>query len=259
MNGNIYCQQTDFIATVTLANPGKRNALDLAMWTALAATMRELAADTSLRCVIVRGEGDEAFAAGGNIEEFLTARDTVERAEVYHGEVGAALRAIAECPHPTIAAIHGACLGGGLEIASQCDLRLSGQSALFGAPINLLGFSMYPEEMQGLLKLVGSATMLELLLEGRILNAAEALARGLVTRVVADDRLDAEVEASARRIATGAPLVARWHKQWVRRLQHEQVLTPEELRESFAFLDTADYHEGLQAFLAKRKPEFKGC
>jgi enoyl-CoA hydratase len=112
--------------------------------------------------------------------------------------------------------------------------------------------------MEGLLRLAGTATVLELLLEGRILCAAEALAKGLVTRVVADREVIAEAYASARRICEGAPLVARWHKQWVRRLQQGLALSEQELRASFAFLDSEDYREGLSAFLEKRKPQFRG-
>lgn len=259
MSGRILCQINKQTATVTLDHPAKRNALDLGMWSALAETLRTLAADDSLRCVVLRGAGGEAFAAGGDIEEFLSKRETLEHAEIYHAEVVGALRAIGECPHPTIAAIQGPCMGGGLEIAGQCDLRLCSKTARFGVPINRLGFSMYPEEMQGLLRLAGPATTLELLIEGRILDADEALMRGLVTRVIPDAQLDAEVDACARRIAEGAPLVARWHKHWVRRLQSPEALSADELRSSFAYLDSADYQEGLHAFLEKRKPEFRGC
>jgi enoyl-CoA hydratase len=172
----------------------------------------------------------------------------------YHGCVGKALRAIADCPHPTLALIQGACIGGGLEIAGQCDLRIAGESARFGAPINRAGFSMYPEEMAGLLRLIGPAVVLEILLEGRIFSATEALQKGLLTRVVGDAQLEDEVAAAARRISDGAPLVARWHKQWAKRLQQGTPLSEEELRASFAFLDTRDYQEGISAFLEKRKP-----
>ncbi|MFA7292830.1 MAG: enoyl-CoA hydratase-related protein [Rhodocyclaceae bacterium] len=259
MAGSIHCCRDGSVATVRIANPGKLNAVDLGMWQQLDATISALSADDSLRCLILRGEGDEAFAAGGDLEEFLTARNTVDRAMHYHGCVGRALRAIGNCPHPTIARIQGACIGGGLEIASQCDLRIAGESARFGAPINRIGFSMYPEEMAGLLQLAGPAVVLEILLEGRILSAAEALQKGLLTRVVPDAQVADEADAAARRICDGAPLVARWHKQWAKRLQQEQPLTHEELRASFAFLDTDDYQEGLAAFLSKRKPVFKGC
>jgi enoyl-CoA hydratase/carnithine racemase len=258
MPGSIHSSITGNIATITVANPGKLNAVDLGMWQRLEATINTHSADDSLRCVILRGEGEEAFAAGGDLEEFLTARDTVDRAMHYHGCVGRALRAIGNCPHPTIARIHGACIGGGLEIAGQCDLRIAGETSRFGAPINRIGFSMYPEEMAGLLQLVGPAVVLEILLEGRILSAAEALQKGLLTRVVPDVQVADEVDAAARRICDGAPLVARWHKQWAKRLQHDTPLSAGELRDSFAFLDTEDYKEGLAAFLAKRKPVFKG-
>lgn len=258
MSGRILASRDGDIATVTLSNPEKLNAVNYAMWCDLAAAMAELSADSSLRCVVLTGAG-EAFAAGGDIEEFLVNRANLEQALHYHDKVGAALDAVRDCPHPTVALIRGACVGGGLEIAGNCDLRIAGEGAKFGAPINKLGFSMYLGEMSGLLALAGPALMSEILLEGRILSAAEAYAKGLLTRVVADAQLEDEVTATARRIAAGAPLVARWHKQWMRRLASGAPLTQEEKAASFAFLDTADYKEGLDAFLAKRKPAFKGC
>mgnify|MGYP000869563678 CR=1 FL=1 len=208
MPGTILSQRAGPIATVTLANPGKLNAIDLAMWERLEAVMLDFAQDPEIRCVVLRGEGEEAFAAGGDLEEFVSRRTTLAQALHYHGEVAAALKAIADCPHPTVALIRGACIGGGLEIAGACDLRICGESSRFGAPINRLGFSMYPGEMEGLLRLAGPAVMKEILLEGRILTAAEAYAKGLVSRVVADDEVAEESYATARRICAGAPLVA---------------------------------------------------
>jgi len=248
------------IATVTLNNPTKLNAVNAAMWQRLREVMEGLSADEGLRCVVLRGAGEKAFAAGGDIEEFLTQRDTLEKALIYHEEwVAQALNAIRDCLHPTVALIQGACIGGGLEIAGQCDLRICGRSARFGAPINKLGFSMAPAELTGLLALAGPAVVLELLLEGRILGADEAYEKGLVTRVVADDEVAEETYATARRIAAGAPLVARAHKRLVRRLAAvSQGLTFEEVKASFAFLDSEDYREGLSAFLEKRSPQFRG-
>ena len=254
---NVDLYQEGEIATLTLNNPGKLNAIDLGMWVQLAENMAKLAVDRNTRCIVLRGAGSEAFAAGGDLEEFVTARATLDQALHYHGQVATALNAIADCPHPTVALIQGACIGGGLEIAGACDLRICNESARFGAPINRLGFSMYPGEMEGLLKLAGAAVMKEILLEGRILNAVEAYEKGLVTRVVPDAQVVDEAYASARRICAGAPLVAGWHKQWIRRLQSGRPLNDEEKAASFAFLETEDYKEGLAAFLEKRKPVFK--
>jgi enoyl-CoA hydratase/carnithine racemase len=245
------------VATLSLNNPGKLNAINLEMWNQLAEKMAEISLNHGIRCVVLRGAGNDAFAAGGDLEEFVTARTTLEQALHYHGQVAIALQAIDNCPHPTVALIQGACIGGGLEIAGVCDFRICGESARFGAPINRLGFSMYPGEMEGLLRLAGPAVMKEILLEGRILNATEAYAKGLVTRVVADNETETEAYATAKRICAGAPLVAGWHKQWIRRLLDGTPLSDEEKAASFAFLDTEDYKEGLAAFLAKRKPAFK--
>jgi enoyl-CoA hydratase/carnithine racemase len=247
------------IATVTLFNPDKLNALNAAMWRRLKLVMDELSADDALRCVILRGEG-RTFAAGGDLEEFLTLRDTLDKARVYHGEwVAGALAAVAECRHPTVAAIEGPCIGGGLEIAAACDLRIAGEGAKFGAPIMKLGFAMYAGELAGLLALAGPATALEILLEGRILGAHAAYERGLVTRVVADADVQAEALATARRIAAGAPLAARMHKRLVRRLAAAaRSLGEQEIRDNFSFLDSADYREGMAAFFEKRPPQFTG-
>ena len=245
------------IATLTLNNPGKLNAINLAMWQQISAHLRQVSASPQIRCLIIRGAGDEAFAAGGDLEEFVTGRATLAQALHYHGQVAEALNAIADCPHPTVAMIHGACVGGGLEIAGACDLRLCSEASRFGAPINRLGFSMYPGEMEGLLRLVGAAVLKEILLEGRIMGAREAYEKGLVNRVLPDAQLADEVAATARRIAAGAPLVAGWHKQWIRRLENGQPLSDAEKAASFAFLETEDYREGLSAFLEKRKPQFK--
>ena len=257
MNPDILCERDGTIATVTLFNPDKLNALNAAMWRKLRATMDQLAADESLRCIVLRGEGP-VFAAGGDLEEFRSARATVDLALAYHEAVGAALTAIEICPQPTLAAILGPCVGGGLEIACACDLRIAGEGAKFGAPIMKLGFSMYPGELAGLLRLAGPAVAKEILLEGRLLSAAEAYAKGLLTRVVADEVVEQEALATARRIAAGAPLVARWHKQWIARLLQDRPLSLEEKRASFDFLATADYAEGLAAFLEKRPPRFTG-
>ena len=219
MNGEILVTRAGPVATVLLSNPAKLNALTVAMWRDLASVMRQLSDDDGLRCVVLRGAGTAAFAAGADIAEFATLRNTVEQGKVYHRElVYGALRAVGECRHPTVAMIHGACAGGGLELACQCDLRIAGESARFGVPINRLGFAIAYDELAAVLPLVGRAVALEILVEGRVWNADEALAKGLLTRLVTDAELAAETGATVQRIIAGAPLVARWHKQFIRRL-----------------------------------------
>ena len=154
--------------------------------------------------------------------------------------------------------INGICVGGGLEIAANCDLRICGESSRFGAPVNKLGLVMAHAELRGLLQLVGRATALEILLEGRVFGAQEAKEKGLVTRVVPDDKVEEEAYATARRIADGAPLVARWHKQFAARLADPRPLTEAEIDEGYACFGTEDFRIGYRAFLDKSKPQFKG-
>jgi len=248
------------VATVILSNPGKLNALTVSMWRELKRAMEELSADDGLRCIVLRGGGDEAFAAGADIAEFARVRDNLEQGKVYHRRhVHGALQAVGECRHPTVAMIHGPCVGGGLEIACQCDLRISGESGRFGVPISRLGFAVAYDELAALLPLTGRAVALEILVEGRVWDAAEAYAKGLLTRVVPDGKLEEEAYSAARCIAEGAPLVNRWHKRFVRRLTPQPApLTEAEIEENFAYFASEDYRIGMRAFLEKRKPRFKG-
>ena len=229
MAGFVSLDRGEVTATVTLNNPERMNALDTTMWRELEKAFVALSADDQLRCVVLRGAGDEAFAAGADVAEFATVRSNREQALAYARVTHAALQAVANCLHPVIAQIHGACVGGGLEIASMCDMRIC-----------------------------GSATALEILLEGQVFGADEALAKGLLNRVVPDAEVEREVQATVTRIIEGAPLVARWHKRFLRRLGDPAPVTEAEMDECYACFDTEDFRIGYRAFLDKGKPLFKG-
>jgi len=258
MNPTVLIERQDTLAIVTLSHPGKMNALTLSMWQDLRDVMTELSADTRLRCVVLRGAGEQAFAAGADVGEFPLVRANAVQARHYAEVTSAAMRAVAECPHPVIAMIHGVCVGGGLEIAALCDLRICGSSSRFGAPVGKLGLVMSYDEMAGLVALAGRSTAMEILLEGRILDANDAYVKHLVTRVVPDAEVESETLATARRISQGAPLIARWHRAAARQLEAGQAPTAEQLDASYFCYETEDFQIGLNAFIAKTKPQFKG-
>ena len=258
MSELIALERSGAVATVVLDRPEKLNALTKPMWRLLGETIDALSADDTLRCVIVRGAGEKAFSPGNDIAEFATERANKAQAIDYGRVMPATARAFSACRHPLVAQIHGICVGGGLEIAALCDLRICAASSRFGAPIKNLGLVMAYPEMAPLVRLAGLDVALEILLEGRIFDANEAKEKRLVTRVVADDQVAAEAWATAQRIADGAPLVARWHKQFARRLADPRPLTDAEYDECFACFDTEDFRIGYAAFLAKQKPSFVG-
>jgi enoyl-CoA hydratase len=246
------------IATVVLNRPEKLNAMNKPMWRQLASAMDTLSADDGIRCVVVRGAGEKAFCPGADIAEFDTERSNSAQAADYGRLVHSATASLADCRHPVIAQIHGLCVGGGLLVASLCDIRICGESSRFGVPVKNLGLVEAYAEMEPLVRLAGADVALEILLEGRIFGAAEAKEKRLVTRVVPDTQVEAEVLASAQRIAEGAPLVARWHKKFARRLSDARPVSEAEARECFECFDTEDFRIGWAAFLAKRKPVFVG-
>ena len=258
MPGEILLEREGDVATITLSNPGKLNALDLAMWKRLGEVMRALDADRRLRAIVMRGAGAEAFAAGADISEFEKTRRNSKVSRQYGKQLEKTMDSIAGCRHPIVAMIRGACAGGGVEIITQCDLRICGASSRFGIPIAKLGLVVGYGELKGLIDLVGRAAAMEILLEGRMLSAAQAKDMGLVNRVVADDQVEEEARTAARRIAEGAPLVARWHKKFARRLAQPRPVTKAERDEAYDCFDTEDFREGVKAFLEKRKPGFKG-
>jgi len=258
MTDSILVDHDGPIATITLNRPEKLNAMTKPMWVRLSAVLKELSAGDDVRCIVLRGAGGKSFSPGNDIGEFETERSNPEQGKAYGKVLHRALTLLQDCAIPTVALIEGICVGGGLEIAACCDIRICGESSRFGVPIKNLGLVMAHAELAALIRLAGRDVALEILLEGRIFDAAEARNKGLVTRVVADGDVETEAFAAARRIADGAPLVARWHKKFARRLADPAPLTEAEQDEGFACYGTEDFQTGYRAFLSKTKPEFKG-
>lgn len=258
MSDTILFERDGPIAIITLNRPEKLNALTRPMWQRLGEVARGVGSMDDVRCVVLRGAGDEAFAPGNDISEFPTERSNTEQARRYGAIMHSTIEALWALPQPVVAMIKGVCVGGGLEIASLADIRICGASSRFGAPINRLGLVMAYAEIKCLIDLVGESNALEILFEGRIFTASEARHKGIVNRVVPDAQVEAETMATARRIVEGAPLVARWHKKFVRRLRQGTPLSQAEIDEGFACFGTEDFQIGYKAFLAKEKPKFIG-
>jgi enoyl-CoA hydratase/carnithine racemase len=246
------------IAQVLLDGPEKHNVLSRDGWRALAHALVDLSGHEDLGCVVIRGAGRRAFSAGSDISAFAEQRDTEEDVREYSDAIGSGMRAVRDCVHPTLAVIEGLCVGGGLEIAACCDVRICGESSRFGAPINRLGLTMSHDELEPLVTLLGSGPVLEVLLTGDLIDAERAREIGLVSRIAPDDEVATAGEALARQIASGAPLVNRLHKKFIRRLQDGAPLTQDERAEAHDAFATDDYREGRAAFLEKRDPDFTG-
>jgi enoyl-CoA hydratase/carnithine racemase len=259
MAGAITQAHSGTVARVTLANPGKHNAIDVAMWRDLRVAFEQLQrlppADAPL-AVIVCGEGGQ-FASGGDIAEFAGFRFDEARLHDFHENIVApALQAMLDCDIPLLAQIEGACIGGGLEIAACCDIRIAGSSCRFGAPIARLGFPMAPGELLLLSRIVSAPVLREMLLEARLLGATRALADGLVHSVVADADVAAHTLERAGHIASLSPQAARLNKRTLRQIAAGGP-TPAERRAHFNYADSAQHREGIAAFLEKRPPHFQ--
>ena len=247
------------VARVTLSHPGKLDAMSRAMWRELRDAFIAIQNARELRCVIVGGSNG-GFCAGGDIAEYPQFRFHPESLRRFHEEdVWGGLAAMLACEVPVIAQIEGACMGAGIEIACCCDIRIAGATARFGAPIARLGFPMAPREAQLVAAVAGEATLREMLLEAVQLDAREMKARGFLQRVVPNEGLALEVQASAERIAQLAPQAARMNKRTLRRLAGQPPdapLPPDLLERAYDYATSAEHREGISAFLEKRSPRF---
>ncbi|MGD9830399.1 MAG: enoyl-CoA hydratase [Hyphomicrobiaceae bacterium] len=244
---------------IVIDNPTRMNAFTADMWRALPRLIRAAEADAAVRVVVLRGEGERAFSAGADISEFETNRAGAQVRE-YDELNHEAFEVLAASAKPTIAMIRGFCMGGALEVAACCDLRIAAEGSQFAIPAAKLGIGYNPRWVKPLLGVVSAAAAKELLYTGRRFDHDEARAMGLLNRVVPAERLRAAVMETAAAIAENAPLSVLAAKRSI----DELVAKPENA--DFAALDalveacfmSEDYAEGRRAFLEKRKPKFSG-
>jgi len=245
------------IATVLLNRPATHNAITLAMYTALPMIMTDLASDPSVRVVVFRGAGTKAFASGADISEFERVRGDAVSARAYNEKVAAAERAIEEFPKPTIAMIHGYCIGGGAGLALATDLRFGDEHTKVAITPAKLGLVYGLESTRRLVDLVGPARAKWMLMSGEQIHAEDALRLGLLDELVPADTLEDRTYDFARLLTTRAQFSVRAAKTMVNRIVDGQRTDDEltaHLRDSC--FDTADYREGVRAFLEKRPPRF---
>ncbi len=245
---------------LVLNRPQVRNALNLRTWSRIAEGVAELEGDADVRVIIMRGATPEAFISGADISEFPALRADAEQARAYREAPGRAIGTMLNSTKPIIAMISGVCVGGGVQVALSCDVRIASRGTRFGVPAARLGLAYPLDGVLALAQIVGPANARDILLSARLFDAEEAYAMGLVNRLVDVDKLETEVRDYALKMATNAPLTMSAAKTAIR----EALKDPAE-RDTKAVaaavarcFDSEDYREGVRAFMEKRRPRFLG-
>lgn len=248
------------IGWVIFNNPEKRNAISPDMYEAMRAALEDYATDPAVRVVILRGAGDKAFISGADISKFGENRSTPEQVRASDAISEAANRALRECPKPTIAMIHGYCMGGGLGVAIACDLRIAAEGSRFGVPAAKLSVGYRYSGLQRLSDIVGPSFTAEIFYTARQFSSEEALRMGLVNRVVPPAELEAYVMNYAKTMAGNAPLTLAAVKRCLIEMRKDPGERDLELCQSMveACFASQDFIEGRTAFMEKRKPAFQG-
>lgn len=258
--GKMLAEVTSGIGLITFNQPEKRNAMSVEMWQGMGEILDDFAADPAVRAVVLTGAGEKAFVSGADISQFEKNRGNAEAQEEYDRLTSAGRVKLALFPKPVIARIRGFCLGGGLGIAIQADLRIASSDAQFGIPAARLGIAYGFEAVRTLVSLVGPAHARMILYTGARIDAAEALRIGLVNRVVEPAALAETTAALARTLAENAPLSLAASKLAVAAALKDPADRDLEGITHAARLcfDSADYREGRTAFMEKRPPRFTG-
>lgn len=248
------------VGRVIFSNPAKYNAMTVDMWLALPKVLNEFDADTSIRLVVLEGEGDKAFVSGADISQFESQRSDPQAQTRYNQAVEEAYRAPVRCSKPVVAKIKGVCMGGGLGLAAACDLRFASDDARFRMPAGRLGLGYNAVGVRRFLNVFGVQNTLDIFFSARVFDAADALRMGFLTRVETRESLDAVVDAWCQATAANAPLTLRALKQTVNQLlldraDRDMASVEAAIAKCYA---SADYREGARAFMEKRPPVFRG-
>lgn len=248
------------IGWLVFNNPARRNAMSLDMWEAVPAILDRFDGDPAVRVIALKGAGDKAFLSGADISEFEKQRASLDAREHYDRVAEAASARLAACTKPTIAMIHGFCMGGGVGVAMGCDLRIASDTARFAIPAARLGVSYRWTGIKALIDLVGPANAKEIFFTARQFSADEAMGMGLVNRVVPAAELETFVRSYCAMIAENAPLTIAAVKGIVAELMKPGAEVDREHCVGLVArcFDSADYVEGRRAFMEKRKPAFRG-
>lgn len=248
------------IGWITFNNPARHNAVSMAMWEALEEIVNDYVADGAVRVIVLKGAGEKAFVSGADISEFEEKRSSMEGVKLYNAATDRASEALKNAPKPTIAMIHGYCIGGGVSIAMSCDLRIAAENAKFGVPAAKLGLGYAASGIKKLMDVVGPSFAKEIFYTARQFTTQEALAMGLVNRMVPAGELEKYVRDYAATIAQNAPLTIGAVKTIIAELlkpesQRDMALCQRVVDQCFA---SQDYVEGRTAFMEKRPPRFQG-